>query len=201
MLRKFDLNTDNDGASAKASPFHALIVLGKNDCPYWLVVWPICLNFMVFFSSSTLIHINKDTFEGHLCQTVNNFVKQIKGFFSFSYQERLSNLKMYSLQSRSIKRGIVIYVWKILENLVSNLVKPLQFYVSDRRGHLCSVSHVRLGHTGSFAYSSFRWKGIRMCLIHCQCTSETSLHAPFSLQETARSPSITYFGLLLYSKF
>ena len=31
-------------------------------------------------------------------------------------------------------------VWKILENLVPNLVKPLQFYVSDRRGRLCSVS-------------------------------------------------------------
>ena len=26
---KFDLNTANDEASAKASPFHALIVLGK----------------------------------------------------------------------------------------------------------------------------------------------------------------------------
>ena len=32
MLRKFDLNTANDGDSAKASPFHALIVLGKNYC-------------------------------------------------------------------------------------------------------------------------------------------------------------------------
>ena len=60
------------------------------------------------------------------------------------------------------ERYIIIYVWKILENLVPNLVKPLQFYVSDRRGRMCSVSHVRLGHTGSLAYSSFRWKGIRM---------------------------------------
>ena len=38
---KFDLNTANDGVSEKASPFHALI--GKNDCPCWLVVWPIYL--------------------------------------------------------------------------------------------------------------------------------------------------------------
>ena len=29
LLRKVDLNTSNDGASAKASPFHALIVLEK----------------------------------------------------------------------------------------------------------------------------------------------------------------------------
>ena len=35
---KFDPNTANDGASAKASPFHALIVLGKNDCPYILAI-------------------------------------------------------------------------------------------------------------------------------------------------------------------
>ena len=30
------------------------------------------------FSSSTLIRLDKDAFEGHLCQTVNNFVKQNK---------------------------------------------------------------------------------------------------------------------------
>ena len=34
--------------------------------------------FHVVFSSSTLIHLNKDAFEGHLCQTVNNFIKQNK---------------------------------------------------------------------------------------------------------------------------
>ena len=34
--------------------------------------------FHVVFSSSTLIRLNKDAFEGHLCQTVNNFVKQNK---------------------------------------------------------------------------------------------------------------------------
>ena len=78
----------------------------------------------------------------------------------YNILERLSNLKIYSLQRR--ERYIIIYVWKILENLVPNLVKPLQFYVSDRRGRLCSVSHVRLGHTGTLAYSSFRWKGIRL---------------------------------------
>ena len=66
------------------------------------------------------------------------FTKQIKGCSSFSYQERLSNLKIYSLQRRR-ERYIIIYVCKILENLDPN---ALQFYVSDRRGCLCSVSHV-----------------------------------------------------------
>ena len=34
--------------------------------------------FHAVFSSSTLIRLDKDAFEGHLCQTVNNFVKQNK---------------------------------------------------------------------------------------------------------------------------
>ena len=49
IVKKCDLNTANDGALAKPSPFHALIVLEKNDCLYWLVVWTICLNFMLSF--------------------------------------------------------------------------------------------------------------------------------------------------------
>ena len=57
---------------------------------------------------------------------------------------------------RRRERYIIIYVLKILENVIPNLVKPLQFHVSDRRGRLCSVSHVRLCHT------SFKWKGIRL---------------------------------------
>ena len=46
-----------------------------------------CLCFIIpqdpsrVFSSSTLIHLNKDAFEVHLCQTVNNFVKQNKSHF------------------------------------------------------------------------------------------------------------------------
>ena len=34
--------------------------------------------FHAVFSSSTLIRLDKDAFEGHLCHTVNNFVKQNK---------------------------------------------------------------------------------------------------------------------------
>ena len=42
--------------------------------------------FHIVFSSSTLIHLNKDAFEVHLCQTVNNFVKQNKSHFLLSPQ-------------------------------------------------------------------------------------------------------------------
>ena len=38
FVSKFDINTANDGALAKLNLFHAIIVIGENDCPYWLVV-------------------------------------------------------------------------------------------------------------------------------------------------------------------
>ena len=34
--------------------------------------------FHIVFSSRTIIRLNKEAFKGHLCQTVNNFVKQNK---------------------------------------------------------------------------------------------------------------------------
>ena len=49
-----------------------------------------------------------------------------------------------------------------LSQQVAKPTRNANIYVSDRRGRLCSVSHVRLGHTGTLAYSSFRWKGIRL---------------------------------------
>ena len=38
--------------------------------------------FHVVFSSNTLVRLDKDAFEGHLCQTVNNFVKQKSNLLS-----------------------------------------------------------------------------------------------------------------------
>ena len=44
--------------------FHALIVLGKNDCPYWLYSCMTNLSkFHIVFSSSALIRLNKVAFE------------------------------------------------------------------------------------------------------------------------------------------
>ena len=76
IKKKIDLNTANDGASAKASPFHALIVLGKKRLSILASCMANLSKFHVVFFSSTLIRLDKDAFEGHLCQTVNNFVKQ-----------------------------------------------------------------------------------------------------------------------------
>ena len=62
----------------KASPFHALIVLGKRRLSILASCMANLSKFHVVFSSSNHVRLDKDAFEGHLCQTVNNFVKQDK---------------------------------------------------------------------------------------------------------------------------
>ena len=44
---------------------------------------------------------------------------------NLSYHQRLNALRLYSLQRR-LDRYIVIYMWKILENLVPNLIPNVQ---------------------------------------------------------------------------
>ena len=48
------------------------------------------------------------------------FTRFISGMAGLSYTERLTVLKLYSLQCKT-ERYIIIYVWKILEGLVHNL--------------------------------------------------------------------------------
>ena len=90
-----------------------------------------------------------------------SFIRFISGVESLSYPERLSVLKLYSLQGRR-ERYIVIYVWKILEGLVPNLSLPIYTKTSDRRGRTCITSHINVGRFGPFEYNSFRWRAIRL---------------------------------------
>ena len=55
--------------------------------------------FHAVFSSSTLIRLDKDAFEGHLCQTVNNFVKQNKSSQLEIYYVSFSPNKYSSLSN------------------------------------------------------------------------------------------------------
>ena len=73
------------------------------------------------------------------------FTKHIQGMHTYSYADRLSMLKLYSLQRRR-DRYTIIYVWKILESIVPNLNIPITCYSSIRRGRLCATSHVGIGH-------------------------------------------------------
>ena len=90
-----------------------------------------------------------------------SFTKHITGMQSLEYSERLVSLKLYSLQRRR-ERYCIIYVWKIIEELVHNFSKPIVCSYSERRGRSCIISHVNLGRLGSLAYNSFRWRAIRL---------------------------------------
>ena len=90
-----------------------------------------------------------------------SFTRYISGMQGLSYPERLTVLKLYSLQRRR-ERYIIIYVWKILECQVPNFSPPIRSRTSDRRGRSCIASHVGVGRLGALAYNSFRWRAIRM---------------------------------------
>ena len=84
----------------KTSLFHALIVLGKKRLSILASCMANLSKFHVVFSSSTLICFDKDAFEGHLCQTVNNFVKQNKYSLLSPLRKRrppqhIKHIKMY----------------------------------------------------------------------------------------------------------
>ena len=73
-----------------------------------------------------------------------------------SYPERLTVLKMYSLQRRR-ERYIIIYVWKSLARLVPNLFPPICIKAMDRREWTCVTAHIDVRQFGTSGYNSFRW--------------------------------------------
>ena len=67
-----------------------------------------------------------------------SFIRKIKGTSGSSYGEALKKLNMYSLQRRR-ERYIIIYVWKILENLVPNINDSVSCYYHPRHGRKCDI--------------------------------------------------------------
>ena len=90
-----------------------------------------------------------------------SFTKYITGMREYSHIDRLSQLKLYSLQRRR-KRYCIIYVWKIVEGLVLNFSKPILCSHSKHRGRSCIISHVNAGRSGTLAYNSFSGRAIRL---------------------------------------
>ena len=77
-----------------------------------------------------------------------SFTRFISGMKSLSYPERLTVLKLYSHQRRR-EKYIIIYVWKILDGLLSNLFPPICTKESDHRGRTCITSHINVGRLGT----------------------------------------------------
>ena len=89
------------------------------------------------------------------------FTRNIENLKDHSYPDRLRILKLYSLERRR-ERYIVIYLWKILENIVPNLTNSIDVTNSNRRGRLCVVKQAPAGKAGSLLYNSFRYKAVRL---------------------------------------
>ena len=60
--------------------------------------------FHVVFSSSTLIRLDKNAFEGHLCQTVNNFVKQNKSSLLSPLRKRPPSQHIKHIRNTRVSR-------------------------------------------------------------------------------------------------
>ena len=89
------------------------------------------------------------------------FKRFISGMEGLSYPERLTVLKLYSLQCRRA-RYIILYVWKILEGLAPNLFPSICTKTSYRRGGTCITSPINVGRFGTLEYNSFRGSAIRL---------------------------------------
>ena len=111
------------------------------------------------------------------------FTKHIQGMHTYSYADRLSMLKLYSLQRRR-DRYTIIYVWKILESIVPNLNIPITCYSSIRRGRLCATSHVRIGHLGSVLVLVYTQEGSLWSIV-LRCDDHTGI---FTCDGCARDP-------------
>ena len=77
--------------------------------------------FHVVFSSSSLIRLDKDAFEGHLCQTVNNFVKQDKSSLLSPLRKRCPPQLIKHIKNTRVSRI------PILDEPCSSTLHPLNF--------------------------------------------------------------------------
>jgi hypothetical protein len=91
------------------------------------------------------------------------FVRRISGMYNLSYWDQLKYLKLYSLQRRR-ERYRIIYLWKMLENLVpmfSNITSSNHI----RHGRTCTIPIVRNSAPGpikTIRYGSFAVQAPRL---------------------------------------
>ena len=123
---------------------------------------------MTLFKSLSRLDYASQLWSPHLLKSLyliekvqRSFTKHIAGIQNKSYDERLKLVSLHSVQ-RWRDRYQIIYLWKIIVELVPNLSTPITCTYSERRGRSCVVSHVNMGRLGTLSYNSFRWRSIRM---------------------------------------
>ena len=101
-------------------------------------------------------------------QIQRSFISKISDVMNLSYWNQLQKLSIYSLERRR-ERYIIIYTWKILENLVPNTGQvnqsDIRAYWHPRRGRTCFVPRVELRgsrHFQTIREASFGIRGPRL---------------------------------------
>ena len=89
-----------------------------------------------------------------------SFLRKITGT-SNNYWEHLKHLKVYSLQRRR-ERYQIIYMWKILENLVPNINSSIKSKEHPRLGRLCISSVADNPKTSSLRNNTLLFKGVKL---------------------------------------
>ena len=94
-----------------------------------------------------------------------SFTARINNVSHLDYWERLSKLNLFSVQRR-YERYIIIYVWKVLENLIvapeSENIVPSH---SDRTGRMCKKFQLPQSNCTRFKtlqHNSLSWFGVRI---------------------------------------
>ena len=85
------------------------------------------------------------------------FTKFISGMHDCSYSDKLSLLRFILSAEETRMLLCIIYVWKIIEDLVPNFSKPIVCTHSEGTERYCVVSHVNIGRSSTLAYNSFRF--------------------------------------------
>ena len=162
MSKLCDFNTHIDKVRKSCSRMVGWILrtFSARDCTTMLtlfksIVLPILEYTCQLWNPKSLNRINK------LEKVQRSFTKHITGMFDLPYEDRLQQLKLYSLQRRR-DRYQIIYIWKIMESLVANLDPPIAVSTSSRLGRMCVKSTVPRGHIGTLVYNSFKSNGIRL---------------------------------------
>ena len=121
---------------------------------YKSLVIPILEYCSVLWDPSKVGHIQR------LEAVQRSFLRKIAGTKK-NYWECLQNLKVYSLQRRR-ERYQIIYMWKILENLVPNINNSIQSKDHPRLGRLCVSSFAENPKTSKLRKDTLLFKGVKL---------------------------------------
>lgn len=104
------------------------------------------------------------TIVGHIQSLENvqwSFLRKIKSSPTNDYWSCLKEMNVFSLQRRR-ERYRILYIWKVLENLVPNTSGKIRCYNNNRRGRLCEVPMVQQGRLGKLYENSFVVNGAKL---------------------------------------